>query len=212
MSLKILRALSRFEDVDDLPKETVTSILINQALRARMRVEPDVDKQIVLVRDVIIEDAAAIRDALEREKARAAELASELEQLKAEKGKVEVAAGVVEAAELRSIAIEADLERERSASKLLAERLASLEAALASEHRQRDDERSRVARRRTRSWAVVLGVILFLVLAIAAWFGARLRPAWLSNSKARFLAGAFVTVVWSTVVLVFGRRSEHVRM
>ncbi len=59
MSLKILRALSRFEDVDDLPNDTVTSILVNQALRARMGNESDVEKQIVLVRDAIVADAAA---------------------------------------------------------------------------------------------------------------------------------------------------------
>lgn len=208
MSLRILRALSRFEDVDDLPKDTVTSILINQALRARMRVEPDVDKQIVLVRDAIIADAAAIRDALEKEKRKAADLAAELERLKADQGKAEVTAGtVVEAAQR----IEADLQRERATSKVLADKLASLEAALASEQRQRDAERSGAVQRRARGWFVSIGTILFIVLAGAAWFGARLVLASLSNSKAHFLAGASAAAVWSIAVIVFGRRSEHVR-
>lgn len=212
MSLRILRALSRFEDVDDLPVDTVTSILINKALRARMRIEPDLDEQIVLVRDVIIADAAAIRDALETEKAKAVALTTELEQLKAEKGKVEVRAGtVLGEADQRRIAIETDLEKERGASKLLADRLTSLEAALASEQRQRQEDRDGVSQENSRRQFVVLGALLFCVLGTAAWFGAWLLPAWLSQSQARFLTCAVAMALWSGTAIILGRRLEHVK-
>lgn len=212
MSLKILGALSRFEDVDDLPEETVTSILINQALRARMRAEPDVEKQIALVRDAIIADAVETRAALDREKARTAQLVAELEQSRTDRRRVEVTTdSAMEAVERRSAAIEADLARERAASKLRDEKLVVLEAALASEQRQRHEERDGIAQENSRRRFAVVGACLSGLLGTAAWFGARLLPAWLSQSQARFLTCAFATALWSGSAILLGRRLEHVK-
>ncbi len=81
MSIRILRALSRYEDVDDLPAETITRLLVNQALRRRLSAEPEVTKQVELVRDAIVDELARARQEVEEERTKAAELSSANEKL-----------------------------------------------------------------------------------------------------------------------------------
>ena len=92
VTVKILASLSRYENADNLGEATVAEILMNQALRQRMRGEKDIDQQTELVREVIIEEVErakrALRDAtneserihasLEDERSRRAALATEL--------------------------------------------------------------------------------------------------------------------------------------
>ena len=92
VTVKILASLSRYENADNLGEATVAEILMNQALRQRMRGERDIDQQTELVREVIIEEVErakrALRDAtnesekihasLEDERSRRAALATEL--------------------------------------------------------------------------------------------------------------------------------------
>ena len=212
MSLRILRALSRFEDVDDLPKDTVTSILVNQALRARMGNESDVEKQIVLVRDAIVADAAATRESLERERVKSAELAAELELARKNLGSVDLASGVaVAAAEQKIEAKEAELARERLASSQLAERLAAIERALAVEKHDRLAERAMTASRQTQVWFVVVAALALAALITSGWFGARFAAPWLSVPKARFLAVSIAISVWSVGAMLFGKRTVHLK-
>ncbi len=56
ITIKILEVLGRFENIDDLPKETITGILINDALRQKIVAEPDIEKEIELVKEALIEE------------------------------------------------------------------------------------------------------------------------------------------------------------
>ena len=92
VTVKILASLSRYENADGLGEATVAEILMNQALRQRMRGEKAIERQTQLVRDVIIEEAERARQALkdarneserlhaslEDERSRRAALATEL--------------------------------------------------------------------------------------------------------------------------------------
>jgi hypothetical protein len=118
MSIRILRALSRYEDVDDLPEETLTAILVNQALHVRMKSETEVDRQAALLRDEIVQAAAVARSELAQERARASELAKELERLKGLAAKEAESAGSALARANKAVAdTEAELERERQDAK-----------------------------------------------------------------------------------------------
>lgn len=64
VTLKILASLSRFENVDDLGEDTISEILMNQALRQRLRAERDIDRQTKLVKDAIIEQIEHVKVAL----------------------------------------------------------------------------------------------------------------------------------------------------
>lgn len=69
VTIMILKTLSRFENVEDLPVETVTNIVLNEALRERMQTSPDEEKQIELIREALIEEHTRLRKHLsEKEK------------------------------------------------------------------------------------------------------------------------------------------------
>ena len=56
VTIRILQTLSRFENAEDLPKETVTAIFLNNALRQKLSAEADIEKQVKLVREALIEE------------------------------------------------------------------------------------------------------------------------------------------------------------
>jgi len=69
VTIAILKTLSRFEKVDDFPVETVKSLLLNEALRERMKDSPDEERQIELVKEALIEENTRLRQQLlEKEK------------------------------------------------------------------------------------------------------------------------------------------------
>lgn len=55
-TIRIIEQLSRYENVNDLKEDTVTSILFNQALRQKIQSSDDRIKDTVLVKDTIIEE------------------------------------------------------------------------------------------------------------------------------------------------------------
>lgn len=55
-TIRIIEQLSRYESIDDLKEETVTSILFNQALRQKIQKTDDKSKDTILVKDAIIEE------------------------------------------------------------------------------------------------------------------------------------------------------------
>jgi len=55
VSIRILRHLSRYENVQDLSQETIKAILLNEVLRQRMTGETRVEEEIELVKDALIE-------------------------------------------------------------------------------------------------------------------------------------------------------------
>ena len=64
VTVKILTSLSRYENADGLGEATAVEILMNQALRQRMRGEKDIDRQTQLVREAIIEEMERAKQAL----------------------------------------------------------------------------------------------------------------------------------------------------
>ena len=55
-TIRIIEQLSRYENVNDLKEDTVTSILFNQALRQKIQTNDDKIKDAILVKDAIIEE------------------------------------------------------------------------------------------------------------------------------------------------------------
>lgn len=64
LTLKILEHLSRFEDIGDLPTDTVSHILLSDALRQRLVAEPNVEAQINLIRDELLAQHKKLTDEL----------------------------------------------------------------------------------------------------------------------------------------------------
>jgi hypothetical protein len=141
VTVKILASLARYENVDDLGEDTVAEILMNQALRQRMRGEKDIDRQTRLVRDAIIEEAEKAKQALkhaaserekleaslEDERSRRAALAEELNAVKSMSEQQERLTGastrVASGLKDRVDTLEAQLENSRESARLAACRL-----------------------------------------------------------------------------------------
>jgi hypothetical protein len=82
VTVQILQALSRFEDVGSLPKETVRAVLLNDALRQRIGSERDINKQIELVREALIEENKSVVSKLKEAGEKGAELTQTIEEQK----------------------------------------------------------------------------------------------------------------------------------
>ena len=64
VTMAILRALSRFEDIEDLSEQTIGAILMNEALRQKLGSEPNVERQVELVREAVIEEFSRLKGEL----------------------------------------------------------------------------------------------------------------------------------------------------
>lgn len=74
VTVRILSTLARFQNAQDLSKEAAASILMNKALRQRLRTEKDAEKRIELVREASIEENRKLRGQLTRAHAKAVKL------------------------------------------------------------------------------------------------------------------------------------------
>lgn len=163
VSLKILKVLSRFANVNDLGPETVGKIFVDRALRARVKETDDLEAQIQLVESAIIEETRELRASAERwrgdrqqwderEKRFREELASRGEELRARDEEIvnlrRESARSSEAAEKATSIAEA--ERERAVA--LEARIEGVEASTAA------SERARVALKQRRWFTVSVAV------------------------------------------------------
>jgi hypothetical protein len=56
VTIQILQSLSRYENIDDLSEQTIKSILVNDALRQKIRISQTQEEDINLVREALIEE------------------------------------------------------------------------------------------------------------------------------------------------------------
>ncbi len=186
VTIRILEALSRFENVGELPREVVTNILVSQTLRQKLAAEGDVKRQIELVKEALVKENENVRSAL----ASSAEEASHLRQEVAQKDQEIAALGRTLNEQNAKIAqAEAELDRQRNARQELEARLGRVEQEIHEESERRE------ATKQIRSF--LLGSAALLVLALGATAGSLVlwRPTlgfWKASS-----------VIWSVAVLVW---------
>jgi hypothetical protein len=65
LTVRILGALSRFENVENLSQGTITNILVSEALRHKLTGVLNIEKEIELVREALIEENTKVREKLE---------------------------------------------------------------------------------------------------------------------------------------------------
>lgn len=64
VTISILEKLSKYEGIEHLPRESIGHIIVNEALRQKMRVEEDEQKQIELIRDAIVKENISLNEQL----------------------------------------------------------------------------------------------------------------------------------------------------
>ncbi len=78
VTIRILEVMSRFENIGDLSEETAQKLLVNDALRQKLAVAPENERQIELVREALIEEEKKARDELGSAKKQIADLTTKL--------------------------------------------------------------------------------------------------------------------------------------
>lgn len=194
VTIRILEALARFENVGELPKEVVANILVNEALRQKLAVEGDVEKRVELVREVLTEQHEKIKSALES-------VTSESGRLKQE-----VAAKDTEIVGLRK---ELATQQEAATSEL--QRRAELEGRIRSVERALEEERKKGETRKAVQGFALLSVAgLAAALVLSLGMAVMLRSSW--GFWRPFLAGCSVLLlVWAEMTDRLGRARPAVK-
>lgn len=173
-SLRILKGLGRFEGRDDISAETITSVILNDGLRARLQSKKgeDGEAEIAFIRDAFVEEM----------KARAAAQADRAHQLQTIVNEKEAALNALDARE-RSKDAEVNrlitrVAEEESRAKAADERLTAqgVEVAQLKANLERIEE----DKKQLFALSRYLGLLAVVILAavVAAWQTDRLFPDW----------------------------------
>ncbi|HXG70825.1 MAG TPA: hypothetical protein VNJ04_09475 [Gemmatimonadaceae bacterium] len=208
MSLRIIKTLARFENVDDLPADTITAVLVNSALRQRMGAVQDKDKEQEFVKEAIVEEVSAAKTELEEERKAAKELQGALDRTREEKETVEAAAKRTDAArqgEVAQLQAQVHLERDRVAA--LTRKLEQLEQWTQTEECRRIASVNAAAAARSRVWFVVAMSVSLAVSLGSAWLFSRGWSTAAQHGWKTDLALALAaTAAWMTILLQSGKR------
>lgn len=189
VSLKILNALSTFQNIGNLPPETTTRILLNDALRQKLRVEDDVAKQVELVREALVEENKRAEGRLEEERQRTQKLQQSQENLRTElssaNAEVEALKGALKTQE--GATAESNAEKER-----IYQKLAEIEQK---------------AERAERHRFVLLWLLILVLICALIWVGMTISG---DTTKHTLAAEAAGMGVWMVLAEWAGRRSVSI--
>lgn len=196
VTIRILRALSRFEDIGDLSQETLTHVLFDKAIRARVAGTEKIEEQIELVREALVAETKRLELRTKHLELEAAGLRDEVqrrdEEMEALKGQL---AGLEQLHESRSRKLEEQLSGERAKRDALGDELAAVKA----------DLQARQTRR--KAWfglagAAVASAALFYGAAyVGMYYGAlpSAYPMWVTQGAVWILAtGASLLAIESS--------------
>jgi hypothetical protein len=171
VTIRIVRALSRFADADDISRETSQRILLDRALRSRIAATTDVEEQISLVHEAVV---IHLKEMEEKAARLEAERAGLTEQVAARDDLLEALNRRVMALEAEASAKADEDERRREAD---LERSRNYEAQLAAIERRR--EKLAVVGLAVGCIASLLGALVAARVLIP-WIGHLVRwPSWL---------------------------------
>jgi hypothetical protein len=183
-SLRILKGLGRFEGRDDISAQTITSVILNDGLRARLQSKKteDGEAEIALIRDALVEEMEA----------RAAAEADKAHQLQTIVNEKEAALNALD----RSKEVEVNRLNEKiaAADERLTAQGAEIEELKAHLKRTEEDKKQRSA---LFNYFWLLTLVL-LVAGVAAWQTDRLFPDWgrmIGSMPIKALAAILVFVV-----------------
>jgi uncharacterized coiled-coil protein SlyX len=188
VTIRILQVLSRFENVGDLPSETIAAILVNDALREKMRLPMERAKEVDLIKEALIAEHQAAKEALAATSEKAARLQGEVGQ-----GARTIEGLQTQVATQRQV-LDEELERRRGVEKKVQD---WQEAEVTRQNR----EANRKTARRFLAFKVALPLLAILV---SAFFAAR-TSAQISGWR---FGWAFLGFL-STLLLPWGWLSDY---
>lgn len=140
VTIRILEALGRYENIADLPKETVTAILLNDALRQKLLAEPNVEKQVQFVREALIVEHHKTTQKLKEREEEAERLIREVDRSKDTINKYRTE---IELQEQKLEETERRLEEDRKARQLMEDKIRKLDQDLHAKM-ETDEKKKRI--------------------------------------------------------------------
>ena len=207
VTLDILKSLSQYEAVGDLKTETVSSLLMNQALRDKIS-KTQGDAKAKLIRDALLdqhkkttEQLAAMTDKL---RLKEDELSAETEKKRGVEETLATKLADVEALQTKV----ADLQAVSAAEKeTLSGRILQLENA---EQARLESARLRHSRRGlTLAWAVV-PIFILIVMMTGFGFGVSTATSW-KLWKILLLLNSGAVLAWAAILDQIGSRNETIK-
>jgi hypothetical protein len=131
LTFRILGAISRYSDIQDLSLETTEAVLFDSALRARVSGTSSVDEQIVVVHDALVAHLSSLQRRASQLEDEKAGLARQVEERELHLSRLRVEAKVIEdAARAEASDLRRSLQAEQDSNRALATRLGQLESQL----------------------------------------------------------------------------------
>ena len=208
VTLKILRTLSRFEEADSLPEETVSSVLFNRVCRGRIEEETEADKQDKLVRDALVNELAVAEEQLKEEK----DIRSGVEdKLHGAQNRADELEQETRRDQATTQQLQRELQQEQKSRRALEKKFALLEEAVGV-HKDEARRHKDSALRLLRAGFVIVALLLFgLAVAVMAP-GAR----WLGDltgypgHRSMTMAVLLMLTVWTFVVDCSGQQIGNI--
>lgn len=208
VSLKILNALSTFANISDLPPDTTTRILLNDALRQKLALEKEVTKQIDLVREALIEENQEANKRVRAEIAKNRRIEQQSQGLEVQ------LANIAQDVTLLKSNLDQALERERAAKEAEGSALARERAAGEDLERLRNKIRTREIesqRKRDRNLRIAFSVFYLGTLVIMVGAAFRLHPLFIRHVVAASGATAFAFLLWAFIFAWWGIKSDAIK-
>ncbi len=203
-SLRILKGLGRFEGRDDISAQTITHVILNDGLRARLQSNKteDGEAEIALIRDALVEEMNT----------RAAAEVDKTHQLQTIVNEKEAALNALDRSKevevnILNEKIAAEETRAKAADERLTVQGAEIEELKACLKRTEEDKKQRSALFNYLWWLI----LVLLVSGVSAWQGDRLFPDWAKFIGAylfRGLVGALVFIVGHLLLECWARRNQ----
>ena len=193
VTLKILKTLSRFADAEELSTETVTAILVNDALRQKLANKEEIAEQVELIKEALIEEVKKkenLTRQLQKELLRTKEIKQMLEKELAKKDE--------SIHELKE-----EIKKEKRVQSELVKKIECLERI----EQKREEKRRNSERYHYVLYWVIAPVCLFLVGGI--FFALQnFKPVpWLYVLRAEFT----LLFVWFLIAIFRGSRKEYIK-
>lgn len=209
ITIRILETLARFENVQDLTTETVSRVLMDDALRQKIGAAQSDESRMELIRERLIDENARAQAVLEGAERRARELAAEVQQ-KEEAAREAQEALKEERGAVERIRLERDKEGAQAAE--LARRVRELEGTLDRGRMRREERRVR----RAFAWrcaggggisvALGSGILAAILAQVTRGIGADRRMYW----SALVACITMAVMLWGRWVERVGRGSEQI--
>jgi predicted nucleic acid-binding protein len=161
VTITILQTLSRFENVEDIPADTVANILLSESLRAKMSATSQVEEQVQLIREALIEEQNRLQRELEESRGRLQEKEKETMEMKAT---IRDLKREIEQEKRLRKSVEHQLQQAQKEIDKLKERIKAKEDE--EKRRRQEEERRRILRSFLIWWSALPLVILILGLAV----------------------------------------------